>query len=219
MAPISEPAGSVENPFLFNAPHAQLESQVLLSAFVAGKTARIQQKKLELFWQEVWCTWARMYDWPNKNENYQKLWQQPPWWWLHEMTEAQIRECLERAKTGQYTRLTNFIRAIFPAIARKELNLKTCTRDELIQYPGFNLKSASFFLLFTREEAEDEIACLDTHILAHMRENGIAPDAPKVTPTGKKYLALEQTWLEHKRSIKRNGAELDFEIWLERSRK
>jgi thermostable 8-oxoguanine DNA glycosylase len=211
--------GTVLNPFLFDASHAQLESQILLSAFVAGKTARVQQKKLEQFWLEVWICWARKNRWHESTYNFQRLEQKPPWWWLTELTQQEVRACLEAAKVGQYTRLTKFIVTVFSAIAARKLDLKTCTREELIQYPGFNLKSASFFLLFTRREAEDQMACLDTHILAYLREKGIASEAPKSSPSGKQYLELEQKWLQHKRAINRNGAELDFEIWLERSSK
>jgi thermostable 8-oxoguanine DNA glycosylase len=53
-------------------------------------------------------------------------------------------------------------------------------------------------------------AALDTHILRWMRDKGV--NAPKSTPTGKKYLTLEQQYLTMVPAEK-TPAEFDLEIW------
>lgn len=198
---------SVESPFSFSCTDWDLEWQIALAAFVAGKNSRIQQRKLE----EFMCRTLRAVF--GETCPTQRL----PHEWLGQLTEDQIDRRLRDVKSGQYTRLKRLIYQVFHDIAEGRLNLRECTRDRLAEYPGISMKSASFFLLFTRREAEDQIACLDVHILRYLRETGVVTDAPRNTPPKKKYLVIEQAWLKHKRELGRNGAELDFEIWLARS--
>jgi thermostable 8-oxoguanine DNA glycosylase len=207
---LTDKVATPDDPFLYNATPQQLENQILFSAFVAGKTARIQQKKLEQFWSIVYS---------NSTQKLKQNWRElGPSGILTEFTAEQIDGFLRGCRSGQYTRLVNFITKVFPDIRSCKLDLRKCSRDRLCEYPGFNMKSASFFLLFTRPEMEDKIACLDTHILAYLRDELGVAKVPKSTPARKRYLVLEQTWLRHKRRLKRNGAELDFEIWKRRSR-
>lgn len=94
-------------------------------------------------------------------------------------------------------------------MVNSNLNLKTCTVDDLQAIPGIGPKTARFFLLHTRPDAM--VACLDTHILKFLRING--HDAPVSTPSGKRYLELERIYLD---MCVRNGwnpAEKDIQIW------
>jgi hypothetical protein len=86
---------------------------------------------------------------------------------------------------GQYTKLTKAFRQSL------NLNLKTCTIADLEAIHGAGAKTARYFMLHTRPN--QRIACLDTHVIRHMRDLGLTDQ--KGTPGGKKYAELEQVFL------------------------
>jgi len=193
--------GTVYNPFLYDATDDRLQYFFLTGIVVAGKVARQQQDKLQKFTQLLR---ARVGEAPHIFSAIRKL--------ITIDGVHGLNDLLKQVKMGQYTRIT----AAFTKAASPELDLRTCTRDQLCEIPGVGMKTASFFILFTRPKAG--IACLDTHILAYMREKQLAPGIPSVTPGSKAlYLALEKVFLKHCYELDRDPAELDFAIWLERN--
>jgi len=97
-----------------------------------------------------------------------------------------------------------------------DLDLATCTLEELMSVHGVGQKTARFFLLHTRPDCQ--CAVLDTHILKWLRDNQV--DAPQNTPTSvKQYLALEKQFLFLARenfpfmSI----ADIDLTLWMKYS--
>jgi len=204
--PDSQPqSGTVYNPFLYNASIEQLQKYLLLAVVVAGKVARIQQEKLDQFLAEQ----ARC---------YQR--DKPPGCPVYPTPFDLVRYCiqfhnnlrqeLELVRMGQYTRVEKAYRAL----VCKKLDLKTCSWDDLCEIPGIGMKTASFFILFSRRDAR--LACLDTHILAYLREYGY-PDAPRSTPPPKTYLKWEAIFLARCDELFRNPAEFDFEVWKARN--
>ena len=129
-----------------------------------------------------------------------------------DLGEPGLRAMLEVVRMGQYTRITR----AFAALACAGIQLRTCSRDALVQIPGIGMKTASYFILFSRRGAS--VASLDTHILAFMDEHRLAPNIPSSTPAGKRYLELEQVFIRHCDARSRDIAELDFEIWKARNR-
>lgn len=122
---------------------------------------------------------------------------------------------LQSVRSGQYTRLAWCLSEL--GRRKNELNLRTCTRDELCSLPGIGMKTASFFIMFTRPGTQ--MACLDTHILAYMHATPGFKHVPSSSPPSRTpYLILEQQWLKHCRELGREPAELDFEIWSKASR-
>ena len=102
----------------------------------------------------------------------------------------------------------------FKYIARANLDLKTCTREDLVACPGIGMKSASFFILHTRRD--QKIACLDTHILKWLKRRG--HDVPKASPQSvKKYLKIEELFLQIAEEKNMAPATLDLQIWNEES--
>lgn len=97
--------------------------------------------------------------------------------------EWRLRNC----GMGQYSRICR----AFTELAESNLDLASCTVADLEAIHGIGPKTARFFILHTRPN--QQIAVLDTHILKHMAAQGIS--VPKVTPSGKKYLELEQKFL------------------------
>lgn len=99
----------------------------------------------------------------------------------------------------------------FVAVCNSGLNLKTCGVTELEEVPGIGPKTSRFFLLHTRRNAK--IAALDVHILRYMSDHGVS--TPKTTPTGRKYLDLEQKFLEMAADSGKSVAAFDLAIWNE----
>lgn len=93
-------------------------------------------------------------------------------------------------------------------------DLRWALPDRYEVIPGIGPKTARFFILHSRPGAR--LAVLDTHILAWMRAKGW--DAPKATPTGKKYRVLEEKFLDYCDANGYAPAQLDLIIWNERSR-
>ena len=99
---------------------------------------------------------------------------QTPFEFIRSFGVIEFRKYLVSNRVGQYDRIT---RALYTST---RLNLRTCTRDDLMKIHGVGPKTARFFLLHTREFC-DEIV-LDTHILRWMREKCGINDVPKNTP-------------------------------------
>lgn len=95
-------------------------------------------------------------------------------------------------------------------LVTSSLDLKTCTVQDLEGIYGIGPKTARFFILHTRKDAN--IACLDTHILRFMREE-LNIQTPQSTPSGKRYLDLELKFLEYAKNEGKTPAELDIMIW------
>lgn len=85
-----------------------------------------------------------------------------------------LKDILQKHRTGQYDRIT---RAIWQSL---DLDLNTCTLDELTKIHGVGPKTARFFLLHSREFCEEIV--LDTHILRWMKEKCGIEDVPDNTP-------------------------------------
>ena len=85
--------------------------------------------------------------------------------------------------------------------------------SDLETIKGIGPKTSRFFLMSSRQGVE--YAALDTHILRWMRDQGIE-NIPKSTPSGKRYLDLEQIYLKMVPEGKSVG-EFDLEIWREYS--
>ena len=77
---------------------------------------------------------------------------------------------------------------------------------------GVGMKTARFF--FMHSLPNQNLACLDTHILKWLGEKG--HEVPKQTPNGIKYLKLEQIFLQYALEAGKSPATLDLEIWNSR---
>jgi thermostable 8-oxoguanine DNA glycosylase len=127
------------------------------------------------------------------------------------MTETQIRNVLVASKIGQYGRLT---KAVMDSL---NLDLRTCTLEDLLAVHGVGPKTARFFLLHSRRYAKH--AVLDTHILSWLRSHGVE-NAPKATPQNPKlYAELEDTFIRLAELWFPNVplAEVDLLIWMQQS--
>ena len=125
--------------------------------------------------------------------------------------EVGVHNMLVANKVGQYTRLTKGI------MQSLDLDLRTCSLQDLLNIHGVGNKTARFFLLHTRRNGN--YAVLDTHILAWMRDHGVE-NAPKSTPTNLKvYEELENRYriLSRLHYPHLSNAQIDLLIWTKQS--
>ena len=181
----------------FNRDTNQLESFWLFCMFVAGKNSdyasRCLSKLIHVAMHSETTVSGGVF-------NYFKS-----------IGEVGVHNALVASKVGQYGRLTKGI------MQSLDLDLETCTLDDLLAIHGVGNKTARFFLLHTRQGCD--YAVLDTHILAWLRDNGVE-DAPKNTPTNsKKYQELEKQfrYLSRLRYPYLSDAQIDLLIWSDQS--
>ena len=120
-----------------------------------------------------------------------------------------LEDNLRASGSGNYGKMMK----CFPDLIK--LNPKTCTLDELESVCGVGPKTARFYLLWIGRKIE--CAALDVHILKFLRALGY--NAPKSTPTGRKYKELEQDFLNECKRRNKTPNELDAEVWLAYSSK
>lgn len=145
----------------FERTDKELQKFWLFCLFVAGKNSDTQLKKLNQF----------LHNCPKNTDCFTYL----------RANLLQLRNMLVAAKVGQYNRL---VKAIEKSI---ELDLSTCSLQDLMGIYGVGPKTARFFLLHTRKDCDCVV--LDTHILAWLRNHNI--ECPESTPSEPKYSEIE----------------------------
>lgn len=131
---------------------------------------------------------------------------------IRHLGEDKLNEILQDNKSGQYSRIR---KAIWESLS---LDLRTCSRENLMNIYGVGPKTARFFLLHTREFCEEIV--LDTHILRWLREKcylvGIPNNTPQDRPTYEKLANLcKALMLKHYPGF--TLAQIDLMIWTEMS--
>ena len=181
-----------------------LEWWILFTIAVAGKSAKQTEKKMRELLSSVHiygfdsvhvCETAS----PFALVEYLVL--------THKLDKA-----LRRVKLGKYRLLNQGFRA---AIKLDLSVLEKVTPQEalrmLMAVPGLGPKGARMILLYAYPSHANQWAVLDTHVLRWLRER--CRDAPKSTPSGKKYLALEAAFRAEAHRLGLTLRELDTRIW------
>jgi thermostable 8-oxoguanine DNA glycosylase len=127
------------------------------------------------------------------------------------LNQGDLHNVLVANKVGQYRRIT---KAIEESVA---LDLASATVEDLMGVFGVGPKTARFFILHTRKNAE--CAVLDTHILKWLKGVFNDLDVPNSTPSGKEYEKWERLAIK---AIQANFgeislAEADLLIWTQMS--
>ncbi|MBA4136732.1 MAG: hypothetical protein C0518_05390 [Opitutus sp.] len=162
---------------------AELQYRLLYSMVVAGKSAKFADAVLR-----------RLFKY------------EPPFEAIRRWKQVGIIEAeLRKARSGNYAKLARG----FAELAESKINLRKCTPADLEEIHGVGPKTSRFFILWTRPGAEH--AALDTHVLKWLRY--IGHDAPKSTPSGDKYAALEKVFISAARARGMTPRELDSAIW------
>jgi endonuclease III len=170
-----------------NSDLCTLQSKLIYSMIVAGKSAKFANEACKKLLAEL--PPGRL-----------------PFDWLKAMNGRELENELRRARTGQYERLGRGLHDL----ALANIDLATCGPEELEEIKGIGPKTARFWLLWTRPDAN--YAALDVHVLRWMRSLGYK--APKHTPSSRKeYARLEHAFLEEARKRGVTTRELDFAVW------
>jgi thermostable 8-oxoguanine DNA glycosylase len=176
----------------FERTKEQKELFALFCLVVAGKNSDIQARKLDELLEGT----------------------DRPFWKIRDMiARGTLRENLERVKMGQYNRLTKAFANLvaYHNAIRLYSYPSNLGIEQLEGVMGF--KSSRFFLVHSYKHLQ--MAILDTHILKWLKEQG--HDVPAATPSSKKkYIAVEQLFLDEARNRGKTIAELDLEVWKSR---
>jgi thermostable 8-oxoguanine DNA glycosylase len=174
----------------YNRNKYQKESFLLYCIVAAGKTAKTQAAKLNEFLKGI-----------TKPFNYIK----------ELVNDEQLYNYLVKSKLGQYKRIEKSFEKVV------DLDLDRVTVDELVRVKGIGPKTARFFVMHSRKG--ERVATLDVHILKWLREQGVE-NVPSQTPQSSlNYNRLEKAFLELAEKMGRTPAELDLQIWREKSQK
>lgn len=172
-----------------NLTQNELEYRIIYSIIVAGKSAKFAENVVNKLFPKGASplVWIRN-------------------WILNNCLE----EVLRYYKTGNYKKMEK----CFTQLVNSNVDLATCGPEELEAIHGIGPKTARFFILWTRKDAN--YAALDVHILRWLKAKGY--DAPKATPTGKKHRELEIAFLEEAKKLNMSPRDLDAKIWAEGSK-
>lgn len=175
----------------YNRNERDLQEFLLFCISVAGKTAKRQAKYLNDFLsfsdQELPFDTIRKY-----------------------INSGTLMSNLKKSKIGQYQKLCR----AFTELINSNINIKTCSLEELEKIYGIGPKTARYFLLYSRPE--QKYAVLDTHILKWIKNN-LKINIPK-NISKKHYIIIEQEFLSFAQKHELNIAELDLGIWNSLSR-
>jgi thermostable 8-oxoguanine DNA glycosylase len=172
------------------------------------------QEELEMFWLFCILVAGKNADWAAVK--LQDLFKnkkpfQTPFQFLSER-QTDLHNILVVNKVGQYKRITSAIEQSL------NLDLRTATLDEFLSIFGVGPKTARFFILHTRRNAE--CAVLDTHILKWMRTIVLESiDVPTSTPPVKEYDKWEKMAIKMMKVFYKgiSLAEADLMIWTQMS--
>ena len=169
----------------------KLEEFLLHAIAVAGKNSSTTNAALQRFYKQA----------PKSCGPFNKI--------RYLDARKRLIDALRAARLGNYGKNER----AFREAAESDIDLTSCTIGDLENIHGVGPKSSRYFLLHSRG---GEFAALDTHVLKWLREQGY--DAPKTTPTGRKYKELEAIFIKEARKLGKPPAQLDREIWNSHSR-
>lgn len=170
----------------------ELEEFWLFCILVAGKTAKTQAKVLD-----------RLLGGDNKKP-FNKI--------KRMIKNNELVDRLKTAGAGQYTRLS---RSLNETVDAKDIDWTKVSVERLEEIHGVGPKTSRFFVMFSRKT--NKYAVLDTHMLKYLGTKGY--DVPKLTPSGNKYLELEQAFIAEAKKSGKSVAEFDLAIWKIYSKK
>lgn len=120
---------------------------------------------------------------------------------------SNLASLMQKCGIGCYT----YKARTFVELAESNLNLRTCSSEDLEAIWGVGKKTARCFIIHSRKNAR--YAGLDTHILKHLKGMGVK-GVPKATPSSKKqYLRLEQEFLRLADEAGMSPADYDLQVW------
>ncbi len=127
-------------------------------------------------------------------------------------TLTEITQLFARHKTGAQSIKAQTVLGLIES----NIDLKTCTREDLLKLWGMGMKTATCFILHSRPN--QQMAGIDTHYLKFLRDRNIVvpkqrPSKPKDGTMHKEYLRLELEGVKVAQEWGCSCAELDLTVW------
>ena len=167
---------------------SELQAKLIYALIVAGKSARFADEKTRALLEHR-HPGELPFDMLGRLNVAMKLW-----------------DTLHEVRTGNYRKLEK----AFQYLDNSDLDLVTCTPQQLEFIPGVGPKTSRFFILWTRPDAE--CAALDVHILRWLRSLGYL--APFTTPqNGETYRHWERVFLKEAQDRGMKPSKLDAQVW------
>lgn len=172
----------------YNRTQYELEEFILFCVAVAGKTAKVIARQLDLFLSPANTT---------------------PFQYIQYLSHSgQLESQLRQAKLGQYTKLVT----AYTELSRWSFDqLKNCMPNDLESIKGIGPKTSRFFILHSQSNAQYVV--LDRHVLKYLKEQLCWENVPSNTPTSSQYAYWEEKLLKHLRQNNIPLAEFDLETW------
>lgn len=172
----------------FNRSTEELQEFWLFCLAVAGKKATMIASKIDEFLSGR-----------NLNET--------PFEYVDRLSHSgELLERLKDVRMGKYALLEL---AFANSAQAGRLDLREVMPSDLEELPGVGPKTARFFIMHSREDAQ--IAVIDTHVTKYLKERG--HDVPNGVPTGKVYARLEQIMIAETKASGMSPADFDLAIW------
>lgn len=169
----------------------ELEWWILFGIAVAGKSAKQTEKKLHNL---------MMYPYNHLGCNHPMS----PFQRIKFLIQQdKLMAALKYNRMGKYKLLDKAYRAAV------NIDLDAISVESLEKIPGIGPKTARMTILYYEPDAS--VVPLDTHVLKWLRAQGY--DAPKATPTGRRYLELEKAFIEEAKKRGMSVRDLDTEVW------
>ena len=173
----------------FNRSKSELEEFLLFCTIVAGKKAKTQSKKLDLFLNLI----------PDQKDK-------SPFEIISFMIKTdKLMDCLKTVGMGQYSRLNRVFTDVIG------IDLKSCSTDDLESIKGIGPKTSRYFILHSRKD--QSLAVLDRHILKWMSEKFNIKTPPNTPSSKKTYRKLETIYVDYCADRGISTANLDLAIW------
>lgn len=170
----------------FNSTEKDLQEVLLFWICAAGKTASTAARNLERFLNSL-----------EGDSPFEKI---------KQLGIKKLPQTLKKFGIGCY----NLKAKSMWELVNSDLDLRTCSVEDLECIYGIGPKTARCFIIHSRRDAE--CAGLDTHILKFLRSMGHS--VPKSTPSTKKqYKKLEDVFLSYVKKSGQSVAEFDLNIW------
>lgn len=121
-----------------------------------------------------------------------------------------LEKHIRSSRSGNYGKMLN----CFPLLIN--INPRNASLEDLEKIPGIGPKTSRFYHLWIGKKTV--CAAIDVHFLKFLRDLGYK-NIPKSTPSGRRYMELEQAIL--KEATKRNLTpnQLDADVWMAYSTK
>jgi hypothetical protein len=187
----------------FDRTDEELEEFALFAPAVAGKTAKIQALKLDNLLSNLRAKYG-------EGSPFDVV--------KRAAADDSLEKEMRVVKLGKYSTLVPCYKGM-SLVNRKDGDehwLRKVPVETLKKYPGIGNKTARFFVMHSRKDAE--VATLDTHVLSWMDENLEVNVHERAPRSDQEYERLEHHFLQECEKRGRHPARLDLKIWNSKSK-